>query len=67
MDKKIDVNAKCEVEENIDWASYTLKEEPFWRDGMSVEEFETERNYYLTNWDKWKTTKYIPLWKQKHN
>ncbi len=50
---------------NSDWASPSLKEEPFWHDGMTVEEFENERDYYLKNWDKWKTTQYVPLWKQK--
>ena len=51
----------------IDWAPYTLKEEPFWRDGMTVEEFEVERDYYLKNWHKWSYTQYIPLWRQNQN
>lgn len=48
----------------IDWATPSLKEEPYWREGMSVEEFETEREYYLKNWKRWEKEKYIPLWKQ---
>ena len=31
-----------------DWARGTIKETPFWRDGMSVEEYEEERNYHCS-------------------
>lgn len=47
-----------------DWASPTLKEVPFWREGMSPEEYETEREYYAKNFDLVKEGKYVPLWKQ---
>ena len=40
-----------------DWARGTIKEVPFWREDMSIEEYEEERNYM--------NNRYIPLWKQK--
>ena len=42
-----------------DWARGTIKETPFWRDGMSVEEYEEERNYLM------RQGTYTPLWKQR--
>jgi len=55
------------MEEKInDWASPTLREVPFWRDGMTPEEYEIEREYFYKNLDSLvKEGKYIPLWKQK--
>lgn len=47
-----------------DWANGTLKEVPFWRDGMTVEEYEKERNYLHDNWNKLMDGTYVPLWKQ---
>ena len=47
------------------WATETLKEVPFWREGMSPEEYEVERTYYYNNWDLVESLKYVPLWKQK--
>ena len=32
-----------------DWATPSLKEVPFWRDGMSPEEYEVEREYLYNN------------------
>ncbi len=54
-----------EYEEN--WARGTLKEVPFWRDDMSVEEYEIERTYFHEHWDDWTKGKYVPLWKQKRD
>ena len=48
-----------------DWARATLKEVPFWRDGMSVEEYERERDYLNLHLEDLKNGKYIPLWKQE--
>lgn len=48
-----------------DWANGTLKEVPFWRDDMSVEEYEKERTYLSENWDKLVNGIYMPLWQQK--
>lgn len=47
-----------------DWASSTLMEAPFWRDGMSPEEYEIEREYYAKNFNLVKKHEYQPLWVQ---
>lgn len=51
--------------EETNWATGTLKEVPFWREDMTPEEYEVEREYYFQHWDDYKIGKYIPLWKQK--
>lgn len=48
-----------------DWANGTLKEVSFWRDDMSVEEYEQERTYLSENLEKLMNGTYTPLWKQK--
>lgn len=53
------------TEENRDWATPTLKEVHFWRDGMSPEEYDIEREYMAKNWDKVREGTYVPLWKQE--
>ena len=45
-----------------DWARGTIKETPFWRDGMSDEE---ERNYLMEHWRELRQGTYTPLWKQR--
>lgn len=52
------------MEGNKDWACHSIKESPYWRDGMTVEEYEKEREYYYKNYDSVKEGTYIPLWKQ---
>ena len=47
-----------------EWATPTLKEVPFWRDGMSVEEYEIEREYYYRHMNDVRNGIYQPLWKQ---
>ena len=47
-----------------EWASETLKEEPFWRDGMTVEEYEKEREYLKNHLEDLRNGTYEPLWKQ---
>ncbi len=47
-----------------DWATGTLKETPFWRDGMTPEEYEIERNYFNEHFIDFKKGNYIPLWQQ---
>ena len=47
-----------------DWASSTLKEVPFWREDMSPEEYEIEREYFAKNYELVKKGEYVPLWKQ---
>ncbi|MBO5426772.1 MAG: hypothetical protein J6A25_14790 [Lachnospiraceae bacterium] len=51
--------------EESNWSTPTLREVPFWRDGMSPEEYEIERSYYLENYNLVAEGKYVPLWKQK--
>ena len=49
-----------------DWATPTMKEAPYWRDGMSPDEYEAEREYYGRNYvSLFLKGKYKPLWKQK--
>lgn len=58
-----------EIKENgsseKDWAHPTLKEMPFWREGMTTEEYDTEREYYYKNYDLVREGKYKALWKQR--
>lgn len=52
-------------EDSKDWATASLKEVPFWREDMSPEEYDIEREYLARNWSKVREGTYIPLWKQK--
>ena len=47
------------------WATGTLKEAPYWREGMSPEEYEIERNYFNAHLGDFYKGIYVPLWKQK--
>ena len=48
-----------------DWATPGMKEYPFWRNDMTIDEFDKEREYYLKNFEQLVLTgKYVPLWKQ---
>lgn len=47
------------------WATPTLKEAPFWREGMTPEEYDEEREYLSMNFEKLQNGSYVPLWKQK--
>ncbi len=46
------------------WATETLKEAPFWREGMLPEEYDIEREYLAKHWNDLQDGKYIPLWQQ---
>lgn len=48
-----------------DWARGTLKEAPFWRDGMTPEEYDEENLYLQEHWKEYMDNKYVPLWKQR--
>lgn len=50
--------------EKSKWATGTLKEVPFWREDMSVEEYEKERDYLNRHWNDYMNNQYTPLWKQ---
>lgn len=48
------------------WAPFSLQEVPFWRNGMTPEEYEKEREYYYQNfYTSVQDGTYIPLWKQR--
>lgn len=47
------------------WYSAGMQEFPFWHDGITPEEFEEERKYFLSNPQLYHEGKYIPLYKQK--
>lgn len=56
----------CRKHTGSDWANETLKCAPFWRDGMTQEEFDREGEYYCNNYfNLVETGQYTPLWKQK--
>ena len=50
---------------NREWATGTLKEAPFWREGMTPEEYDTEREYFARHWQAYTKGEYVPLWKQR--
>lgn len=50
-----------------DWATPQLKEQPFWRDGMTVDEYNKERAYLNTHLNELYEGTYQPLWKQNIN
>lgn len=54
------------MEEKNDWASPSLKEAPYWREGMSPEEYDIERDYFYKHLDDLHHGKYKPLWKQNN-
>lgn len=47
------------------WATETIMEAPFWRNGMSPEEYDIEREYLGKNYKMYLDGSYVPLWKQK--
>lgn len=49
-----------------DWATFQLKEAAFWRDGMTPEEYDEEREYlYHCHWEDFMEGTYLPLWVQR--
>ena len=49
-----------------DWATPTLKEAPFWKDGMTPEEYDEEREYFYKHYEDYTNGKYKPLWQQNN-
>ena len=47
------------------WATASMREFIFWRDGMTPEEFEEEQQYYYAHTEDLKKGTYTPLWKQR--
>lgn len=52
------------TEEDKEWATETLKETPYWRDGMTVDEYEVERKYLYEDFGRIREGTYKPLWVQ---
>lgn len=50
-----------------DWATESLMEAPFWRNGMSPDEYDLEREYLGKNYNLFLDGTYQPLWKQSQN
>lgn len=48
------------------WATYGMMEAPYWRNGMTPEEYDTERKYYYKHMEDVQNGTYIPLWKQNN-
>lgn len=55
---------KFQMAESKNWSTPTMREVPFWKDGMSIEEYEKERDYYYKHLQEVKNGTYTPLWKQ---
>ncbi len=43
------------------------KEAPFYREGMTPEEWMKENDYYIAHFQEWIDGTYQPLWKQDMN
>lgn len=52
--------------EDNKWATETLKEVPFWREGMTPEEYDIEREYFYTHWEEYTRGEYTPLWRHRN-
>lgn len=53
------------MEEKDRWYSPPMMEVPFWRDDMTLEEYEEEYAYYEEHYADVQRGIYEPLWKQK--
>jgi len=65
----MEYNLKNSGEETIDqyddyYDNVLVKEQPFYRAGMTSEEIAKERDYLNDNLQKFYEGKYIPLWRQ---
>ena len=50
--------------EELNWATPSLKEAPFWRVGMTPDEYDKEREYFDNHYDEYIRGNYLPMWKQ---
>ena len=48
------------------WATSSMKEFVFWRNGMTPEKYDTEREYYYKHMEDVQNETYTPLWKQNN-
>ena len=53
--------------EDDKWITPTMKEAPFYYEGITPEEYDIENIYYQSHFDEYLNNKYKPLWKQKEN
>lgn len=53
------------MEEKSDWATPSLKEVLWWRNGMTVDEYEEERTYYYEHFEEVRKGTYKPLWNER--
>ena len=44
----------------------SITEWPFVREGMTDDEYWTERDYFIHHYEDYKNGSYIPLWEQKN-
>ena len=51
--------------EQVDWATPSIKEAPFWKEGMTPAEYDKELEYYERNFDLVLSCRYKPLWQNK--
>lgn len=49
------------------WATHAMMEQPFWRKGMTIEEYEEEREYLNKHIVDFQNFTYQPLWMQRKN
>jgi|GEM_PF-4562569 len=47
------------------WASHSTREVPFWRDDITIEEYEEERIHWLTHLAEKRMSEYKPLYKER--
>ncbi|MHC1723987.1 MAG: hypothetical protein AB9836_12380 [Aminipila sp.] len=52
-------------EKNNKWLTPTLKEAPFYYPGITLAEYEKEREYFQNHQTPKDMINYVPLWKQK--
>lgn len=50
--------------EKYEWLTPTMKEAPFYYDGITPEEYDKENNYFQRHFADYLKNKYTPLWKQ---
>lgn len=50
--------------EEYEWLTPTMKEAPFYYDGITPEEYDRENNYFQKHFGEYMKNKYVPLWKQ---
>lgn len=48
-----------------DWLTPTMKETPFYFEGISPEEYEEENKYWKTHFEQYLNRTYKPLWQQR--